>query len=78
VKGFKAPRFDGHHFNEFIVTSESDSAKIHKTLLSNGVHGGLILDRMFPELGNSSLYATTEMHTKQDHDKLISALEGIR
>ena len=78
VKGFKAPRFDAHHFNEFVVTSESDPVKIHKALLSRGVHGGLVLDRMFPELGHSSLYATTEIHTKQDHDKLISALEGVR
>jgi len=78
VKGFKAPRFDAYHFNEFIVTSESDPVKIHKALLSRGVHGGLVLNRMFPELDHSSLYATTEMHTKQDHDKLISALEGIR
>lgn len=78
VKGFKAPRFDAHHFNEFIVTSDMDSTKIHKGLLSRGVHGGLVLDEMFPELGHASLYATTEMHTKQDHDRLIHALEATR
>jgi len=42
------------------------------------MHGGLVLDKMFSELGHSSLYATTEMHTKQDHDRLIAALEGMK
>lgn len=78
VKGLKAPRFNANHFNEFVVSSELDSAKIHRALLARGIHGGLVLDSMFPELGHSSLYATTEMHTKHDHDRLVAALEGVR
>ncbi len=78
VRGMKAPRFKAHHFNEFVATSELDSARIHEGLLARGVHGGLVLDGMFPELGHSTLYATTEMHTKRDHDALISALEAIK
>ncbi len=78
VRGFKAPRFEAHHFNEFVVTSEQDAGKVHRELLSHGVHGGLVLERDFSELGHSALYATTEMHTSKDHDKLISALEAIR
>ena len=78
IKGFKAPRFNANHFNEFVVTSESDPESIQKHLLSRGVHGGLVLKRDLPELGHSSLYATTEMHTARDHDKLVTALEGIR
>ncbi len=78
IKGFRSPRFKAAHFNEFVVTSELDSHRIHKGLLAKGVHGGHILDRAFPELGRSTLYATTEMHTKADLDKLIAALEGIR
>ncbi len=78
INGFVAPHFRSVHFNEFVVTSETDPAKIHSHLLSNGVHGGHVLKSEFPELGNAALYATTEMHTKADHDKLIEALEGIR
>lgn len=78
ISGFKAPVFKSAHFNEFVVGSEIDSGKIHAELLARGVHGGLVLDHIFPELGRSTLYATTEMHTKQDHDKLVSALEAIR
>jgi glycine dehydrogenase subunit 1 len=51
---------------------------IHSHLLSNGVHGGHVLKTEFPELGNAALYATTEMHTKADHDMLIAALEALR
>ena len=78
VKGFKAPHFKSAHFNEFVVSSDLNSDRVHKELLAKGVHGGLVLDRFFPELKHSALYATTEMHTKADHDKLIAALEAIR
>lgn len=78
LDGFHAPRFASPHFNEFVVTSEAPSGTIHRGLLERGVHGGLVLDETFPELGHSSLYATTEMHTKEDHDRLIAALEAVR
>jgi len=78
LDGFTAPHFKSSHFNEFVVISRTDPATIHSHLLSQGVHGGHILKTEFPELGNAALYATTEMHTKADHDKLIAALEGVR
>ncbi|OGS44014.1 MAG: glycine dehydrogenase (aminomethyl-transferring) [Euryarchaeota archaeon RBG_13_57_23] len=78
LKGFKAPHFKGTHFNEFVVTSEIDPNRIHEELLSNGIHGGFPLGKDFPELKNSVLYATTEMHTKGDHDRLVNALEAVR
>jgi len=77
IKGFSAPRFKTPHFNEFVVTSEIGSERIHKDLLAHGVHGGLVLDEVFPELGHSALYATTEMHTREDHDKLVAVLEAV-
>jgi len=78
IKGFKAPHFEGAHFNEFVVSSDHSPEKIHKELLRNGVQGGLQLPSAFPELRHSSLYCTTEMHSKADHDKLVSALEAVR
>ncbi len=76
LDGFDAPHFKSAHFNEFVVSSKADPVEIHSHLLSKGVHGGHVLRSEFPELGNAALYATTEMHTKADHDKLIAALEG--
>ncbi len=78
IKGFGAPHFKASHFNEFTVSSQISPDKIHRELLDRGVHGGFVLGQDFPELGNSTLLCTTEMHTKADHDKLITALEGIR
>lgn len=78
VKGFRAPHFKGAHFNEFVVTSDADPAKVHRHLLEAGIQGGLPLGGMFPELAHSTLYCTTEMHSKKDHDALVSALEGVR
>lgn len=77
LKGFEAPRFKAPHFNEFVVTSKVDPARIHQELLSSGVHGGFQLAHDFPDLKNGVLYCTTEMHTKEDHDRLINALEAI-
>lgn len=78
LKGFKSPRFKSAHFNEFVVSSEVGSDKIHKDLLAKGIQGGFVLHESFPELRHSTLYCTTEMHSKTDHEKLISALEAIR
>jgi len=78
IKAFKAPRFKATHFNEFVVSSKHLSEKVHRHLLSEGIQGGYVLDRAFPELRDSALYATTEMHSKADHDRLVKALEGVR
>ena len=78
IKGFKSPHFDASHFNEFVVSSDHSPQSIHLELLKRGVHGGFILGREFPELKNSALYCTTEMHSKSDHDRLVSGLEAIR
>ncbi|MEM4277384.1 MAG: aminomethyl-transferring glycine dehydrogenase subunit GcvPA [Thermoplasmata archaeon] len=78
IAGFKAPAFVGPHFNEFVVLSERHPSMVHSHLLSAGVHGGYVLERAFPELGRATLFCTTEMHTRADHDKLVSALEAIR
>ena len=77
LKGFTAPRFKAAHFNEFTVSSEQSPEKLHGELIRRGIQGGLVLGSTFPELKNSALYCTTEMHSKSDHDRLISALEAI-
>ena len=78
VEGFEAPVFEGTHFNEFAVKSSKNPAEVNRHLLERGVIGGLPLNDSYPELGNVALYATTEMHTRQDHDALVAALEAVR
>ncbi|MCK4443687.1 MAG: aminomethyl-transferring glycine dehydrogenase, partial [Thermoplasmata archaeon] len=77
VDGFDTPVFFGTQFNEFVVRSEASPSDVNSHLLKNGIQGGLPLSSNFPELENCALYCTTEMHTKEDHDSLINALEGF-
>jgi len=76
IKGFKAPLFNSLHFKEFTVHHEN-MKEIDKKLLENNIQGGVILDRIGFDLKNTALYCVTEMHTKEDIDKLISVLEAI-
>ena len=78
IDGFSAPVFDSPHFNEFTVRSSRPTGDVGADLLQRQIHGGVRLDRWFPELSDCTLYATTEMHTAADHDRLISALEECR
>jgi glycine dehydrogenase subunit 1 len=75
IDGFTAPVFSGSHFNEFVVRSEAEYPKVHEYLHWKGIQGGLSLSGNFQELKNCALFCTTEMHSKQDRDSLIKALE---
>jgi glycine dehydrogenase subunit 1 len=77
VGGFHAPVFSGPHFNEFVVRTEVPYEHVHRSLLARGVHGGLSLEKHFPELGHAALFATTEMHRPADYDRLVAALETV-
>ncbi len=76
IKGFKAPLFNSLHFKEFTVHHEN-MKEIDKKLLENNIQGGVILDKIGFDLKDTALYCVTEMHTKEDIDKLISILEAI-
>ncbi|HXF97098.1 MAG TPA: aminomethyl-transferring glycine dehydrogenase subunit GcvPA [Gaiellaceae bacterium] len=64
-------------FKEFVVTFEQPVAEVNRRLLERGIFGGKDLSRDFPELGNAALYCVTEMHTKEDIDRLATALEEV-
>jgi glycine dehydrogenase subunit 1 len=78
IKGVRAPVFRSPHFKEFVVNFDGTGktvAEINKTLLAKGIFGGKDLTQEFPELGNSALYCVTEVHTKDDIDRLVTALK---
>ena len=67
-------------FKEFVVNFDGTGktvAEINKALEGKKIFGGLDLSADFPALGNSALYSVTEMHSKQDIDKLVSALKEV-
>lgn len=79
LPGVNAPKFKAPHFKEFVVefNSSKSVSEINKELLKEKIFGGIDLRKSFPELGNSALFCFTEIHTKEDIDRLAEALERI-
>ena len=77
IKGVKIPFHQSAHFKEFVVDF-NDTGKsvkdVNKVLLKKGIFGGRDISVEFPELGNCAVYCVTEIHTKDDIDRLIQAL----
>jgi glycine dehydrogenase subunit 1 len=77
IEGFKAPKFNSHHFNEFVLDCPIEVNDLNEKLYERGIQGGLVLKDHFPELGNAMLVAVTEMHNDADFQRLASNLEDI-
>jgi len=80
IKGLRAPIFDAPHFNEFTLTCDDTHVSIQKLnagLLKRGIQGGKSLRAEFPELGETALLCTTELHSREDIDRLASALNEL-
>lgn len=78
IDGVKAPLFNSPHFKEFVVDfngTGSTVEDINKYLLRHGIFGGKDLSKEFPSLGACALYCVTEVHTKEDIDRLASSLK---
>ncbi len=81
IKGVKTPVFEAAHFKEFVVNFDGIDKtieEINKVLLKKyGLVVGNDIATEFPELGKCALFCVTEVHTKEDIDKLVFALEEI-
>lgn len=80
VIGTRVPLFKSPHFEEFTINFDGTGKtvrEVNDALLKHGIQGGKSVSKEFPELGETALYCVTEMHTKQDIDKLVSALEEV-
>ena len=67
-------------FKEFVANFDATGmsvADINQSLVKHGIYGGLDLSRRIPELGQSSLYCVTELHSAADLRRLRQALEEI-
>jgi glycine dehydrogenase subunit 1 len=65
-------------FKEFVVdfNKTGKSVKsINKALLREKIFGGVDLSQDFPEMGQAALFCITEIHTKEDIDRLAESLE---
>lgn len=80
LPGVECPRFSAPHFKEFVVDfseSGSSTTEILAALEEQGILGGIDLSQEFPELGEAALVCVTELHVKEDIDRLVGALAEI-
>src|ERR1700684_3182105 len=63
------------YFHEYVVETQEDPASLSQRLLDGKVIGGLPLGRLYPELGNASLWCTTELNTREQIDHAASLLQ---
>jgi glycine dehydrogenase subunit 1 len=70
-------RFTGLHFNEFVIKCKDKPENIAKKLLNKNVQIGPLLGEDFKELKDCLLVGTTEMHSDEDFEKLISVLKEV-
>ncbi len=80
IKGVTAPLFAAPYFKEFAVNFDGTGktvAGINDALLRHKIFGGRDLTSEFPELGECALFCVTEVHTKEDLDRLVDALAEV-
>ncbi|MBP7109990.1 MAG: aminomethyl-transferring glycine dehydrogenase subunit GcvPA [Firmicutes bacterium] len=68
-------KFAGPFFNEFVIEGKGCSRKLRERLLEHGILGGIPLSGAYPELKGNSLWAVTELRTKEQMDRLVSLME---
>lgn len=72
-------KFSAPFFKEFVVNFDLTGktvSEINKELLKSEIFGGYDISEEFPETGQSALYCVTEIHTKEEIDKLVNALKN--
>ena len=80
LEGVKGSRFASPSFKEFVVDFNGTGRtvqEINKRLLEKGIFGGKDLSSDFMELGQCALFCVTEIHTKTDIDRLVTAVEEV-
>jgi glycine cleavage system P protein (glycine dehydrogenase) subunit 1 len=65
-------------FKEFVVKLNKGTVRdLNGKLRKEKIFGGKDISSEFPELGQSALYCVTEVHSKQDIEKLARSLEAM-
>lgn len=80
ITNVRGSRIVSPFFKEFIVDFNDTGltvAEINELLLEHQIFGGKDLSEEFPDYGQSALYCVTEVHTKEDIDRLTNAISII-
>lgn len=68
-------KFSGPCFNEFVLKLDKPVKDVNLYLKNNGIIGGLDMEKFYPELKNCALFCVTDVHTKDDIDRLADTLK---
>lgn len=80
VDKVQAPLFKSAHFKEFTVNFDQCGltvSEVNEKLLRHQIQGGKDLSKEFPELGQTALYCVTEIHSKEEIQRLADTLGKI-
>lgn len=80
INGVKAPIFKSAHFKEFTVNFDGAGLsvkEVHKKLLQHKIHGGKDISKEVPELGQTAIYCVTEVHSKEEIERLAEVLKEV-
>jgi glycine dehydrogenase subunit 1 len=77
VTGVHAPHFTGAFFKEFVVSYKKAKAPtVFSRLAKAGVLAGSPVDSSYGVGAEAGLYCVTEVHTRDDIERLATSLEG--
>jgi glycine dehydrogenase subunit 1 len=78
INGIKR-KFAGAVFNEFVLEFPAGWTRVDGHLRRHNIIGGLGLEPYFPELKNCALFCVTEVHSREEIDRLASLVgEALR
>ncbi|GAB3791383.1 aminomethyl-transferring glycine dehydrogenase subunit GcvPA [Virgibacillus kimchii] len=69
--------FNGTFFNEFVIKLSKPVDVVNKALFEKGFIGGFDLGKVYPELENHMLIATTEIRSKDEIDAFVKEMGDI-
>ena len=64
-------------FHEFVLQTSEPAAALNTRLLENKIIGGLDLSKWYPELGNATLWCTTELNTRAQIESAAKFLSSV-
>jgi glycine dehydrogenase subunit 1 len=76
IPGCRVP-FTGPTFNEFVLETSTPADDLIRQLSAQRLIPGIDLGRFYPERSHQLLMCVTEMNSREDIDRLVSALSGV-
>jgi glycine dehydrogenase subunit 1 len=76
IPGLSSPLFEGPFFKEFVVGYKDGrkATSVFQKLSEKSIFGGYPVSNSFPDIGEAGLFCVTEVHSRNDIDRLTEAL----